>query len=69
MLLSPFAVTLIPLDLFGDLFGHRRCVYGFMTDFALISAVFDFLHALPKPSIATLYVQPLTGTAALATAV
>ena len=40
-----------------------------MTDFALISAVFDFLYALPKPSIATLYVQPLIGTAALATAV
>ncbi len=64
MLLYPLAITLILLGLSGDLFGHSRCVYGFVTGFTLIPAVLDFFRALPKAAITALHVQPLIDAAA-----
>ncbi len=47
MFLYPLAITLILLGLFGNLFGHNRYVYGFVTGFTLFEAIFDFIKALP----------------------
>ena len=47
MFLYPLAITLILLGLFGNLFGHNRCVYAFVTGFTLFEAIFDFIKALP----------------------
>ena len=55
MFLYPLAITLILLGLFGNLFGHNRYVYVFVTGFTLISAVFDFIGALPKSLISSLH--------------
>ncbi|MCI5756327.1 MAG: branched-chain amino acid transport system II carrier protein, partial [Firmicutes bacterium] len=54
MFLYPLAITLILLGLFGNLFGHNRWVYGFVTGFTLVAAVYDFLAALPKELIVKL---------------
>ena len=47
MFLYPLAITLILLGLFGNLFGHSRCVYGWVTGCTLVAAAFDFLRTLP----------------------
>ena len=47
MFLYPLAVTLILLGIFGNLFGHNRYVYGFVTGFTFAAAIFDFIGALP----------------------
>ena len=54
MFLYPLAITLILLGLFGNLFGHNRWVYGFVTGFTLVAAVYDFLAALPNELIVKL---------------
>ena len=58
MFLYPLAITLILLGLFGNLFNHNRIVYGTVTGFTLIAAVFDLLGALPADAIAFLHAQP-----------
>lgn len=57
MFLYPLAITLILLGLFGNLFGHSKYVYRFVTGFTLIAAIFDFLGALPKQVIAALRLE------------
>lgn len=47
MFLYPLAITLILLGLFGNLFGHSRWVYGFVTGFTLVAALYDLLRTLP----------------------
>lgn len=47
MFLYPLAITLILLGLFGNLFGHSKYVYRFVTGFTAIAALLDFLMALP----------------------
>lgn len=51
MFLYPLAITLILLGLFGNLFGHSKWVYGFVTGFTLVAAVYDFFAALPEDLI------------------
>ena len=46
MFLYPLAITLILLGLFGNLFGHSKYVYGFVTGFTFIAAIYDLLNAL-----------------------
>lgn len=45
MFLYPLAITLILLGIFGNFFHHSRYVYGFVTGFTLVAAVFDFIKA------------------------
>ena len=59
MFLYPLAITLILLGLFGNLFGHARCVYVCVTAFTLPAAAVDFFGALPKPLIAKLRLAPV----------
>ena len=47
MLLYPLAMTLILLALFGRLFSNDRAVYVSVTAFTFVSALFDFVKALP----------------------
>ena len=47
MLLYPLAMTLILLALFGRLFSNDRSVYVSVTAFTFVSALFDFVKALP----------------------
>ena len=47
MFLYPLAITLILLALCGRFFGHDRAVYGWVTGFTLVAALYDFLSALP----------------------
>ena len=47
MFLYPLAITLILLALFGKLFEHDRAVYGCVTAFTAVSALFDLLKTLP----------------------
>lgn len=59
MFLYPLAITLILLGLFGNSFKHAKCVYVSVTTFTLVSAVFDFLRALPENVIAFLHLEPI----------
>ena len=59
MFLYPLAITLILLGLFGNSFKHAKCVYVSVTTFTLVSAVFDFLGALPENVIAFLHLEPI----------
>ena len=45
MLLYPLSITLTLLVLFDSFFKGRREVYFWTTIFALIAAIFDFVHA------------------------
>ena len=47
MLLYPLAITLILLGLTGKWFGHDPLVYRLVTGLTLVTAIFDFLGALP----------------------
>lgn len=51
MFLYPLAVTLILLGLFGKFFQHSRIVYGTVTGFTLVAAVFDLVKALLNANI------------------
>lgn len=46
MFLYPLAITLILLGLFGNFFGHSKYVYGFVTGFTFVAAIYDLLNAL-----------------------
>ncbi len=46
MFLYPLAITLIILGLFGNYFKHSKYVYGFVTGFTFIAAIYDLLNAL-----------------------
>lgn len=59
MFLYPLAITLILLGLFGNSFKHAKCVYVSVTTCTLVSAVFDFLRALPENVIAFLHLEPI----------
>lgn len=48
MFLYPLAITLILLAVFGNFFGHSKYVYGYVTGFTFIAAIFDFFAALPN---------------------
>lgn len=59
MFLYPLAITLILLGIFGNLFSHSKYVYGFVTGFTLVAAVFDFVGALPEKVFNGLHIQPV----------
>ena len=57
MFLYPLAITLIMLSLFGRLFGCDKRVYGWVTGFTLLAAVYDVLFALPIGVKAALHID------------
>lgn len=57
MFLYPLAITLIFLGIFGNLFGHSKYVYGFVTGFTLFAALFDFFGALPQYAVNVLHIK------------
>lgn len=56
MFLYPLAITLILLGIFGNMFGHSKYVYGFVTGFTLFAAIFDFFGALPEYAVKALHI-------------
>ena len=61
MFLYPLAITLIILALAGNLFGHHRAVYGWVTALTCISAAFDLLKTLPASLQESLNLAPIIG--------
>ena len=57
MFLYPLAITLILLGIFGNMFGHSKYVYGFVTGFTLFAAIFDFFGALPEYAVKALHID------------
>lgn len=57
MFLYPLAITLILLGIFGNFFGHNKYVYGFVTGFTFVVAVFDFFAALPEHAVNFLHME------------
>jgi len=48
MFLYPLTITLTLLGLTGGYFNHSKWVYGMVTLFTMIAAIFDLVNALPK---------------------
>ena len=63
MFLYPLAITLILLSLTGRFFGYDRRVYGWVTGFALVTAVYDLLAALPAGVKSALHLEGIISAA------
>lgn len=61
MFLYPLAITLIILALAGNLFGHDRRIYRWVTALTCISAAFDLLKTLPAALQESLNLAPIIG--------
>ena len=59
MLLYPLAITLSLMGITGRWFGHDRRVYGTVTGFTLVAALFDLIGALPGETVARLHLLPV----------
>ena len=57
MFLYPLAITLILLALCGGLFGHDRAVYGCVTAFTGVAALFDLIKTLPASLQAGMHLE------------
>jgi len=56
-------ITLTLLGLMGGYFNHSKWVYGMVTFFTLIAAVFDLMNALPKELAGSAFVSSMVGFA------
>lgn len=63
MFLYPLAIVLILLTLFGKLFQDDRTVLQWTIGLTAVSAVFDFLRALPEGTRAALHADGIVGLA------
>ena len=63
MFLYPLAITLLLLSLTGRFFGYDRRVYGWVTGFALVTAVYDLLAALPAGVKSALHLEGIISAA------
>ncbi len=63
MFLYPLTITLTLLGLVGGFFNQSKWVYGMVTLFTAIAAVFDLMNALPKELAGSPLVTSMVGFA------